>query len=67
MGRMKDLFIEEMNKNPHDYQPDVDWNYEPEPLEVRPDGKKLYIIKDYRIWALSYKDALEMLPLIENF
>lgn len=84
MGRMKDLFIEEMNKNPHAYQPDADWeyeqqqynslevkssevSYEPEPLEVRADGKKLYLIKDYKIWAPSYKDALELLPLIENF
>ncbi len=29
-------------------------------------GKSMWIIKDYRIWADSYEDALELLPLIEN-
>jgi hypothetical protein len=29
-------------------------------------GKSMWIIKDYRIWADSYKQALELLPLIEQ-
>lgn len=34
---------------------------------VRADGKQLFIIKDYRIWAHSEQEALELLPLIESF
>lgn len=29
-------------------------------------GKSMWIIKDYRIWADNYEQALEILPLIEN-
>jgi hypothetical protein len=29
-------------------------------------GKSMWIIKDYRIWADSYEQALELLPLIEQ-
>jgi hypothetical protein len=29
-------------------------------------GKSMWIIKDYRIWADSYQQALELLPLIEQ-
>lgn len=31
------------------------------------DGKKMWIINDYKIWANSYQEALELLPLIESF
>lgn len=34
---------------------------------VRADGKQLFIIKDYRIWANSEQEAIELLPLIESF
>ena len=34
---------------------------------VRADGKQLFIIKDYRIWAHSEQEALELLPMIESF
>lgn len=63
MGKMKELFIDKMNQDPDD----TDWNYEPQPIETQADGKKLYIIKEYKIWAYSYKQALELLPLIESF
>jgi hypothetical protein len=40
---------------------------DPAPDEINLDtGKSMWIIKDYRIWADSYKQALETLPLIEN-
>lgn len=29
--------------------------------------KKLYIIKDYRIWAHSEQEAMQLVPMIENF
>jgi hypothetical protein len=29
-------------------------------------GKSMWTIKDYRIWADTYEQALEILPLIEN-
>lgn len=39
----------------------------PAPDEINVEtGKSMWIIKDYRIWADSYEDALELLPLIEN-
>lgn len=40
---------------------------DPAPDEINTDtGKSMWIIKDYRIWADSYKQALELLPLIEQ-
>jgi hypothetical protein len=39
----------------------------PQPTEVRADGKKLYILDGYRIWADTYKDALEHLAMIQRF
>jgi len=29
-------------------------------------GKSMWIIKDYKIWAETYQQALELLPLIES-
>lgn len=66
MGKMKDLFIDKMN-NERNMPDDLDSDYEPSHISEQSDGKKLYIIKDYRIWAYSYKQALELLPMIENF
>jgi len=34
---------------------------------VRADGKQLFIIKDYRIWASSEEEAHKLLPMIESF
>ena len=30
-------------------------------------GKSMWIIKDYKIWANSYEEALKLLPMIESF
>jgi hypothetical protein len=46
---------------------------EPHPIAIQGDGKKCYEIKSikddciYKLWAHSYKQALEMLPMIESF
>ena len=39
----------------------------PQPIEVRADGKKLYVLDGYRIWADTYKQALEHLAKIQTF
>jgi hypothetical protein len=77
MGRMKDLFIDLQNQQLHSPD-DTDWNApetedEPQPVAEQSDGKKLWIITsnkdgvDYRIWGYTYKQALELLPMIESF
>jgi hypothetical protein len=67
MGKMKNVFIDKINEQPDD----IDWKsnqLDPAPDEVDLDaGKSMWIIKDYKIWAHSYKEALEMLPMIESF
>jgi hypothetical protein len=46
---------------------------EPQHIQIDADGKKLWIIKsikdncEYKLWAYTYKQALEMLPMIESF
>jgi hypothetical protein len=46
---------------------------EPQPVAIQGDGKKLWIVKsivddaEYKIWAETYQQALELLPLIESF
>lgn len=48
-------------------EPEYDNNLDPAPDEINTTtGKSMWIIKDYRIWADSYKQALELLPLIEQ-
>lgn len=68
MGKMKEKFIDIINNNGPD---DTDWNsvqLDPPPDQIDLDaGKSMWIIKDYKIWAHSYKEALEMLPMIESF
>jgi hypothetical protein len=63
---MKDLLIDEMNK---DDQIDIDWNsMEPPPCEtVDANGRSMWVINGYKIWAKSYMEALELLPMIESF
>lgn len=40
----------------------------PPPDEINTDtGKSMWIIKDYKIWADSYQQALQLLPMIESF
>lgn len=55
--------------NPYslDNNPEYDNTLDPAPDEINiTTGKSMWIIKDYRIWADSYKQALELLPLIEQ-
>jgi len=46
---------------------------EPQPVAIQGDGKKCYEIKSikddciYKVWAHNYKEAVEMLPMIESF
>lgn len=48
-------------------EPEYDNTLDPAPDEINTDtGKSMWKIKDYRIWADSYKQALELLPLIEQ-
>jgi len=53
MGITKTLFMEERESPPH--------------IEEQNDGKKLWIIEGYRIWATDYMQALELLSLIKLF
>ena len=62
MGRMKEKFIDLINQQPDD----IDWDAPPH-IEMQPDGKKLWIIKEYKIWAYTYEQALQLLPMIESF
>jgi hypothetical protein len=40
---------------------------DPAPDQINLDnGKKMWLIKDYRIWANTYQEALSLLPLIES-
>ena len=41
--------------------------YDPTPDAISDNGKKMWIIKDYKIWADTYQQALKLLPLIEDF
>jgi hypothetical protein len=38
---------------------------EPLPLKEQEDGKKLWIINGYRVWAKSYNEAIELADIIE--
>lgn len=41
---------------------------EPPPEQINTEtGKKMWIIDGYRIWANSYQEALELLPMIQSF
>lgn len=48
-------------------------NHQPVPISEQADGKKCWEIKSikddcfYKIWAHTYQEALELLPMIENF
>ena len=54
--------------NPYSLNEEPEYNQlDPAPDEINTTtGKSMWIIKDYRIWADSYKQALEVLPLIEQ-
>jgi len=81
MGRMKDKLIDQMN-TPDDTDwnaPTFDgagFSEEdrlPKHHAEQADGKKLWIVKstvgdvEYKIWAYTYQQALQLLPMIESF
>ena len=81
MGKMKDLYIDEMNRqlaedvnwdDTHEYYPPIitqDVNQmtpPPNQLDLE-SGKSMWVINGYKIWADSYQQALELLPMIESF
>lgn len=40
-------------------------NPPPDKIDIE-SGKCMWVIKEYKIWAETYKQALELLPLIES-
>lgn len=40
---------------------------EPLPLKEQENGKKLWIINGYRVWAQNYQQALELAAMIDAF
>jgi len=57
MGKMKELMIDEMNNQ----------MFPPPDMIDTDSGKSMWEIKGYRIWAETYQQALELLPMIESF
>lgn len=57
---------------PNAYSLEEEPQYDNNTLDPSPDeinlvnGKCMWVIKDYRIWANTYREALELLPLIEQ-
>lgn len=50
-----------------DETPEYDNKLDPVPNEIDTvSGKSMWIIKDYKIWATSYQEALKHLDIIEN-
>lgn len=75
MGKMKELAIDLRNQE-LDNGPEFDsagFSYEDNQMAPPPDqidldtGKTMWVIKGYKIWAETYMQALELLPLIESF
>ena len=59
MGKMKDYMIDQMNNDNQMFPP-------PDMIDTD-SGKSMWEIKGYRIWAETYQQALELLPMIESF
>lgn len=60
MGRMKDLFIDQMNREMQN-EALKQFNSEPWPDEIDPDtGKCMWIIHTSKVWANTYKEALDL-------
>lgn len=51
--------------------PESEWGNPEQSSDVKTeeerDGKKMFLIDGYRIWAKTYEEALELLSLIESF
>jgi hypothetical protein len=71
MSKIKNHFHDEIVKG-QNLPDDTDWNAPSSQLDPPPEqidlqtGKGMWTINDYRIWATSYKEALELLPIIES-
>ena len=51
-----------------DETPEYDNKLDPAPNEIDTvSGKSMWIIKDYKIWATTYQEALKHLDMIESF
>jgi hypothetical protein len=68
MGAMKEKFIDQVNAGPDDTDWKTENQLEPPPNQVDlKNGKSMWIIDGYKIWARSYMEALQLLPLIQSF
>lgn len=57
-----------MSQNKNSCHSDDGNQLAPPPDEINTEnGKMMWEINGYRIWARSYQEALEILPLIESF
>jgi hypothetical protein len=69
MGRMKDLFIEQMNqekaKEPLNYGYIGDTEPWPDEIDVET-GKCMWIIRESKVWANTYAEALDLYSMIEQ-
>lgn len=54
----------DLRKNKSEETPQ--YNGEPTPDAIGEDGMKIWIIKDFKICAKTYQEALRLLPYIEN-
>ena len=39
----------------------------PPPVKEREDGKKMWIINEYKVWAQTYEQALQYADMIDRF
>jgi hypothetical protein len=67
MGRIKDLFIDQINNQSPD---DTDWNYNqlpplPEEIDLN-SGRGKWVFDDVEVWAYTYEQALELVPYIKD-
>ena len=65
MGKFKNLMIDKMNKEAEDERNFIHFGIEPKPIKVK-DGKKQWEIEGYRIWAVTYTQALDLLPIMKS-
>lgn len=74
MKRNKEIFMEMQQEQEPMYdsagftEADRNTPLDPPPDEINLEtGKKMWVIKGYRIWSDSYQEALQHLNLIESF
>ncbi len=69
MGRMKDLFIDQMN-NDRNGPDDIDYKYNqlsppPEEIDLNT-GRGKWVFDNIEVWAYTYEQALELIPHIKD-